>query len=180
MHILIAIIGAAASALYWYSRMRSGVGSAREMADDAADVVQTVLNAPRRIAFRRQTGAHPVEGIDDPRVAVAAIAQAVLELADLPTKEDRDRLTVLIRKELSAGAEEAEEMQVLGRWLTGQCGGADRAVRRISKKLYKMDGRAHQEVLFNILLGLAGPDGLDAAQHGALEDIRIALRLPPL
>jgi hypothetical protein len=83
---------------------------------------------------------HPVESIEDPRLAIAAMATAFIELDDLPTAEQRQLLQVQLRSKLRADAGEAEEMEVLGRWFMSECGGADPAIACLSRKLYKIGG----------------------------------------
>ena len=170
MPVLIAILAAVGAAIWYYVR-----SNPRDAIDTAGDLITTARNAPRRLAFRRQTKEHPVEGIDDPAIAIAGIAQAFIELDDLPTKELRDRLHVLLRSKLRLSEEEAQEIQVLARWLQEQCGGATPAVPRLARRLRKIDGEAHWDTLTDMLGDLAG-DGLSSAQEAAIEDIRIAFR----
>lgn len=171
MPILILVLTAIGGAIWWW--VRSNPRDALHVADD---VVTTVRNAPRKIAFRRQTKEHPVEGIDDPRIALCGIAQAFIELDDLPTKDQRQRLHVLLRSKLGASEDEAEEMEVLGRWLITQCDGATPAVSRLGRRLYKIDGDASWDLLQEVLMDLVAGD-LSEAQAGAVEDLRHALRL---
>ena len=72
MPILIVVVLALGGALWWW--IRSNPRDALSLADDALTLVR---NAPRRIAFRRQTKEHAVEGIDDPRLAIATIAHGL-------------------------------------------------------------------------------------------------------
>jgi len=118
---------------------------------------------------------HPVESIEDPRLAIAAIGSAFLELDDLPTAEQRKLLQVQIRSKLRANAEEAEEMEVLGRWFMSECGGADPAVARISRKLYKIGGAEQMEPLLELLK--ASVTTLSDRQRDALDDIKRAMRV---
>jgi len=170
MHILIAILTAVGGTIWWWARMNP-----REAIDTASDLATTAINAPRRIAFRRKTGQHPVEGIDDPRIAICAIAQAFLEVDGLPTQETRDQLHVLLRKKLRCSEEEAHEMEVLGRWLMTQCDGPIYAIPRLGKRLYKLDdGRAWdtlQDVLQPLVLG-----ELSQGQINAIDDLRLAFK----
>jgi hypothetical protein len=96
--------------------------------------------AARRFGFIHKMNVHPVESIEDPRLAIAARANAFIELDDLPTAEQRQLLQVQLRSKLRADADEAEEMEVLGRWFMSECGGADPAIARLSRKLYKIGG----------------------------------------
>ncbi|MFQ6547954.1 hypothetical protein AADZ90_008340 [Aestuariibius sp. 2305UL40-4] len=172
MPILIAILGAIGGAIWWY--VRSNPRGAIQTADD---ILTTARNAPRRFAFRRQTNAHPVEGIEDPMIAVVAIAQAFLELDDLPTQDQRNGLNLAIRKDLRTSEEEAEELQTLGRWLQTQCGGPQEAISRIARKLYKIDGDASFDMLLKLLNDSADADGLSDPQREALDEIKRAFRI---
>lgn len=171
MPILILVLTAIGGAIWWWVR-----NNPRDALHVADDVVTTVRNAPRKIAFRRQTKEHPVEGIDDPRIAVCGIAQAFIELDDLPTKDQRQRLHVLLRSKLRADADEAEEMEVLGRWLITQCDGATPAVSRLGRRLHKIDGQASWDLLQEVLMELVEAD-LSDGQKSAIEDLRHALRI---
>ena len=108
MPIVILILTAIGGAIWWWAR-----NNPRDAIHAAQDAATTIRNAPRKLAFRRQTNAHPVEGIDDPRIAICGIAQAFIELDDLPTKDQRQKLHVQIRTALKTSEEEAEEMEAL-------------------------------------------------------------------
>ncbi len=177
MPVLIAIVTILAGAAFWYFRLRNTATAAREIADFADDALTTVLNAPRRIRFRRQTGMHPVEGVDDPRLAIAAIAQAFLELDALPTQEQRTLLEMKLRSVLKADPEEAREMEIVGRWLMTECNGPRPAIARLTRRLYKIDGAKSQDALFEILGAITPQDGLSPEQENAVSDIRAGLRL---
>jgi len=156
------------AALWWWVRRNPG-----DAIDVAADVATTVRNAPRRLAFRKQTNAHPVEGIDDPRIAICALAQAFIELDQLPTQEQRDKLHLLLRTKLKCSEEEAQEMEVLGRWLQSQCNDAKSAIPRIARRMRKIDGDASWDQLQDILGALVDGE-LSSSQVSAIEDIKQA------
>lgn len=170
MPIILVILTAIGGAIWWWIR-----SNPRDAIDLAADTATTLKNAPRRLAFTRQTRAHPVEGIDDPRIAICAIAQAFAELDDLPTQETRQKLHVLVRSKLRATEEEAEEMEVLGRWLMTQCGGPEQAIARLGKRQFKIDGTASYDVLQDVLSGLVSGE-LSKKQVSALDDLRVAFK----
>lgn len=170
MPIVILILSAVGGAIWWWVR-----NNPRDAMYVAQDAVTTIRNAPRRIAFRRQTGEHPVEGIDDPRIAICAIAQAFIELDDLPTQEQRQRLHVLVRTKLRCTEEEAEEMEILGRWLMTQCNGAVPAIPRLGKRMFKIDGDNSWQLLQEVLGGLLEGE-LSSKQLSAIDDLRVAFR----
>ncbi|EBA12797.1 hypothetical protein [Roseobacter sp. CCS2] len=171
MPIIILILGALGGALYWWIRQNP-----RDAVHVAQDAVTTARNAPRKLAFRRQHNAHPVEGIDDPNIAICALAQAFLELDDLPTLDQRKQLTVLLRAKMRLSAKDTEEMEVLGRWLVGQCQTPDAAVSRLSRRLYKINGDVSWDLLQDVLTGLVS-DELSHAQIDAISDIKRALHI---
>lgn len=170
MPILMAILAAVGGAIWWYIR-----NNPRDALDTASDVVTTVRNAPRRLAFRKQTKSHPVEGIDDPRIAICAIAQSFIELDELPTAEQRKQLHLLMRTKLRCGEEEAQEMEVLGRWLVTQCNTAKEAVPRLGRRLRKIDDGTAWDLMQDVLSDLAG-DALSPAQVDAIDDLRVAFK----
>ena len=177
MPVVIAILGALAAVYFFMIRAKNAKDMAQDVLGTADDVLTTVLNAPRRIRFRRQTNQHPVESIDDPRLAVAALASAFVELDDLPTSDQRQMLMVQLRSVLRADAVEAEEMAVLGRWLVGQCNGPTEAITRIGRRLYKLDQAGSLEDLTRILNGVAGEQGLSEHQREALQEIARVLHV---
>ncbi|MEP4196650.1 MAG: hypothetical protein ABJL99_13555 [Aliishimia sp.] len=170
MPILILILSAIGGAIWWWAKQNP-----RDAIDTAQDVVTTIRNAPRRLAFRQQTKGHPVEGIDDSRIAVGAIAQAFLELDGLPTQEQRQTLFAALRTKLRCTEEEAREIETLGRWLIDQCNGPSQAISRLARRLYKIDGDSSWEVLQDILSSLVTGE-LPQSQIDEIDDIRLALR----
>ncbi|SFI91209.1 hypothetical protein [Jannaschia pohangensis] len=165
MPILIAILVAVGGAILWWAR--SNPRDALSVADDAITIAR---NAPRKIAFRRQTKGHPVDGIDDPTLAIIALGEAFIELEDLPTREDRQRLHVLVRQMWRMTEEDAEEAEALARWLVGQCGSPSSAIDRIGRRLAKIDdGTAWSEL--QPLLASLGEDGLSEGQSSAFDEL---------
>lgn len=171
MPIILAVLAALGGAIWWW--VRSNPRDALSIADDAVTVVR---NAPRKIAFRRQTREHPVEGIDDARLAVTTIALAFLRLDGLPTRDDTQRLNIALRRVLQLSAQETEEMEALGNWLQEQCGSAPETIRRVARRLYKIDGAKSWEALSDVLEKAVG-DTVSERQADAIGDLRLALKL---
>jgi len=175
MPFLIAALGALIAAYFFFVRARN-VG---HMAGDLIDVAQDVRLAARRFGFRRKTNVHPVETIEDPKLAVGAIATSFVELEDLPTKEQRDALQTALREAYRLDAKEAEEITVLGHWFVSECGGAEQAITRLGRKLYKLDGKNSFAPLLTILnaTAQANGSGLNAHQRSALDEVKRAFRI---
>ncbi|MEM9796189.1 MAG: hypothetical protein AAF919_06855 [Pseudomonadota bacterium] len=171
MPILIAILVAIGGAIFWWAR--SNPRDALSVADDA---ITTARNAPRKIAFRRQTKAHPVEGIDDPALAVLAIGQAFLRLDGLPAREDQAKLRDMSRILWRWSDAEAEEAVSLAGWLVDQCGSASAAMSRLARRLFKIDGDQSWPELDRLLQAVASGE-MSVTQQEAVGELRVALHM---
>lgn len=171
MPFLFAILMAIGGAVWWW--VRRNPHDALDMAQDAAT---TIRNAPRRFAFRRQTNMHPIEKIDDETTLICTIAQAFIELDDLPTAEMRDHLLSLLPAKLGGSKKEATEMAVFGRWVITQCESPAQAIPRLGRRLFKIGGAESWQPLQEVMMGIVGDD-LSQAQVTAIDDLRRAFRL---
>jgi len=171
MHIVIGVLLAVGGAILWWARRNP-----EDALHVAKDAVTVARNAPRKIAFRRQHNQHPVEGIDDARLAISALGHAFLALDDLPTREARAQLDVVLRKTYGLSDEDAVEMQSLSVWLVDQCGGAQAAVSRLGRRLYKIDGSDAWDELRKVFESAIG-DELSERQITAVEDLKLALHV---
>lgn len=175
MPFLLALLGAIVTAYIWANRAKRGAEVARE----AVDIARTVKNAPRRYGFTRRANQHPVEGIDDPDIAIGGLAVAFLELDDLPTAQTRARMDVALRKHLQLDAENAQEIAVLGRWLVEESGGPTQGFERLARKLRKLDAGDSFDRLMAVLSDIAdAADGPPSArQSDALADLARIFRV---
>lgn len=173
MPVILALIGAATAFYFLVIRARN----AADMATDMMDMANDVRLAARRFGFKRRTNLHPVESIDDPKLAVAAIALSFLELNDLPTQDQRNAMIRQAQSTLGISKDDADEMMVLGRWLMSECGGPDQAISRISRKLQRIDGANSFDALMALIKAVVPTDGLNDRQRDALGDIKRAFRI---
>lgn len=175
MPIIVGLLSILAAAYFWSHRARN----AKHIADDLVDMASDVRAAARRFGFTRRSNQHPVESIDDPNIAIAAIATAFIALDDLPTREQRDALNVQLRLQLRVDVAGAEELSVLGQWFVAECDGPDPAINRLARKLYKLDGAAAMEPLLTIIKHIvaAGTGTLSTRQKTAVEDLRRAFHV---
>ena len=168
----LALLGAA---YFWILRARNTA----DMTHELLDVANDVRLAARRFGFRRRSNQHAVDTIEDPKVAVAALAVSFLELEDYPTAEQKTALISALRENLHVSHSDAEELVILGRWLMGECNGANPAISRLARKLKKLSGQDHFEPLMKSIQTLArfGSGGLSPAQKSALEDLSKAMKI---
>ncbi|MEL7257272.1 MAG: hypothetical protein AAFN80_05425 [Pseudomonadota bacterium] len=175
MHILVGLLGVAAAVYFFFIRARH----AADVAHDVVEMASDVRSAARRFGFKRKTNIHPVETIEDPNLAIAAVATAFVEMDDLPTKEQRDALDQALRSQLGMDASTSQEATILGHWFVSECHGPETAVPRLSRKLFKLNGKESFEPLLNVINTAvsAGSGELNQNQRDALDEVRRAFRV---
>lgn len=173
MPVLLAIIGLLAAAGVWAWRICAAGSAARDLADMASDV----MGAARALGFRRRANVHPVESVDDPNLAITAIAMAFLDLDGLPAREDQQALAGSIVRHTGIEWGQTEEMMIVGRWLINECNGPAPAITRLSKRLNKLDNTAFQTLLpiLNDIGKRAG--NLSEQQRDALAELSRRMKL---
>ena len=174
MPFVIAILGFLAAAVIWSMRARN----AAHVATDLIDMANDARLAARRFGFRRNANIHPVESIETPAVAIATLAVAYLELDALPTREQQIALGRGLQTQLNLNLSDSEELVILGRWMMNECGGAEPAITRVARKLYKLDAGASFTPLMGVIKEIAAEGtALSQKQTSALADIKRAFRL---
>ncbi len=176
MPVILAAVAAITAVLFFILRARNAANAATDLLDMANDV----RLAARRFGFRRQTNLHPVESIEDANIAIAGIASAFLELDDLPTADQREALAWELSKGLNVSKDDADELCILGRWMVSECGGADPAISRLSRKLFRMDGSGRFGPLLTVISGTlsqSASGGLNTKQTEALDDVKRAFKI---
>jgi hypothetical protein len=153
--------------------------NAANVATDLVDMAQDVMGAARRFGFRRKANTHPVDSLEDTKVAMAALGISFLEQGGLPSKEQQATLQRALQQTYDMSEADAAEALILGRWLMSQCGGPDPAVARISRKLRKLAGLESLQPLMSVLQAVASKnqDGLQARQTDALGTIARSFKL---
>ena len=172
MHIILGILGIATAAYFLVMRARNGA----EMAGELLEVADDIRAAARRWGFRRNRNVHPVEDVDDPRVAVAAIGTAFIALDDLPTADARHKLEASLARSQDLPANDAQELLILGQWLVENSGGPQQALPRLSKRLFRIGGNTQYGPLTGLLQDTVTTE-LSPRQVDALGDIKLAFRI---
>lgn len=175
MPVILAVLAAITGVLFFVLRARNAANAAGDLLDMANDV----RLAARRFGFRRQANLHPAESIEDPNIAISGIASAFLELDELPTSDQREALAWEMTKVMGVNKSDADELCVLGRWMVSECGGADPAIARLSRKLFRLSPQSFAPLLTLVsgTLAKSSSGGLNARQTDALEDVKRAFRI---
>ncbi|MFN3824143.1 MAG: hypothetical protein ACK4RN_09210 [Pseudorhodobacter sp.] len=169
MPFLIGLIGLVIAAYFWAQRARNAALVANELADMAGDV----LSAARRFGFRRKTSIHPVDAVEDVRLAIAGAGIAFLEIGALPSKEQHRALMQSLARTFAMPEAEAEEALILGRWLSHESGGGAQAFTRLLKRVHRLKGAEGFDPLMAVLrdAGLAA-GSLSGLQKDALTEVQ--------
>lgn len=175
MPYILGILALIAGAYFWAQRARNAADMTRELAGVASDVAA----AARRFGFRRRVNVHPVEGLDDPDVAIAGAGIAFLELGGLPSTEQQAALLRSLQSRLSMAHDKAQEAMILGRWLVTESNGAQPGLTRLVRKLFKMKGPDGFEPLMFVLRDIAEANaGVMSPQQGdALDEVKYIYKL---
>jgi len=105
MPYIVAILGLIAGGYFWINRARNVSNAAQ----DLVGVAQDVMSAARRFGFRRRYNEHPVDSLQDPDVAIAGAGLAFMDLAGLPTSEQRDALLLSLQSRLDHDRAKADD-----------------------------------------------------------------------
>lgn len=175
MHIVLGLIALVGAAYFWSMRARN----AAQMTQELGDVASDVLSAARRFGFRRKYEQHPVDSLEDPKVAIAGIGLAFLEIGGLPSTEQHQTLARSLQSHLDLSHKDAEESLVLGRWLMTESGGPSSGLTRLTRRLRKLDAQGGFGPLMSVLgdIGQAADGKLSVQQSEALHEIGTIFRL---
>ena len=175
MPIVITALGILATVYFYFMRAGGAARAATDVINSAGDV----RAAARRFGFRRRANVHPVDSVEDGKIAIAALAAAFVEMDDMPTARHWTRMAEELRFELSIPQGTATELAIFGRWLVGQCGTPQAAVSRLARKLAKLDGTTAAKPLLTVINNtlVAEQSDLNERQKDALHDVSVALRI---
>ncbi len=89
--------------------------NAANVATDLVDMAQDVMGAARRFGFRRKANTHPVDSLEDTKVAMAALGISFLEQGGLPSKEQQATLQRALQQTYDMSEADAVEALILAR-----------------------------------------------------------------
>ncbi len=174
MPAIIAIIGLLVAALVWYNRMKQAGHVAGELKDAANDV----RLAARRFGFKRRTNVHPIDALDDARLAAAGIVAATSQMDSLWDQSMSDAMVQQAQSVFEVGLDEAEEMVVFARWIADQGGNPHEAVRRMARRLKQLAGGDTMADTVQMIRGVSGRGGqmLSRDAEEAIETVERVLK----
>lgn len=159
MHILLGLLTLLTVIGVWIWRLQM----ARRGLDAAADVAETIANAPRRFAFRYRAGKGGLDLIEDPREA-ASIMLVLMARAysGEVTEHQAGVIESEIRDNFHVSAKDAEELAAHANWVARTCPPAQDAMRVLSRKIVNSAQLGPKEVvdLDSMLVAVSEAEGL--------------------
>lgn len=137
MPILIMLLGALGTAVFWIYRAKSASRDAQELLNVANDV----RLAARRFGFKRKANVHPVNSIEDARLAAAGIMAITAEMDGAITRAEQDEMAVQAKNVFNCSAAEVDEFVVFGRWIASQGANRDETLRKLIKRVIELGGK---------------------------------------
>ena len=131
MHILLALLSALGVLLFILYRISQAANAARDIADATGDARSPL----RRWSWRRRFGANPLDGLQDPREAAAAMLAAVASADGGMSEKEMLAIKDEMTRHFEATQEQAEELLAHGRFLVRDRNDLSEIFRRLAPLL---------------------------------------------
>ncbi|MGD1926743.1 MAG: TerB family tellurite resistance protein [Paracoccaceae bacterium] len=173
MHILLGLIAIIGAVLIWHYRVRAMRGSASELGDGAEDIRLKI----RRLINRREYDVHPADSVDDARLAASGLVIAVATMDAPLSQAEITALSSEAQTTFDVTEREALDIISFGRWVAGECGTPDEAVRRLTDRISDLAGPEAGPDLVRMIETVATANGnpLGELESDALNTVRRVL-----
>jgi uncharacterized tellurite resistance protein B-like protein len=167
---LAAVLGAVGMILW---RINMASGAARELVETAGEVQGFF----RRRDWRKKLAKDPLQFIDDPRAAAAAIMTALAQADGAISEAEQAVIVREMCETFGAGASAAEELLAHARWAVRDISDVEICTRRLLPIIEKACGPEEREQFIDMLEAVAAADGQpSASERLAVERIKRVLR----
>ena len=166
MPVILFLIGVLTAAGIWYYRLQSAQRGAADLLDAANDV----RLAARRFGFKRKLNVHPVDSIEDARLAAAGIVHAIASMGGAVTADQERQMLLQFQSVFGVDKTEADEIGTFARWIADQCGTRAEAVRRLAKRLRQLAGPEARSDLETMIAAVSPQPGDDEADALSIID----------
>lgn len=169
MHILLAILGAAAAAFWAFTYF---VGAARE----SREAIRDVKGAFRGAKWSKKVGQRLIESLSDPREAAAVLLFQIAAYDGAVTDRQRQAIVADMQKAFAADAETAEGLFAFARAATGQINDAANSLRKILRPIEEACSPEERRQLIDMMLKAAEIEGpISDVQSRLIAEVRRAL-----
>lgn len=174
MPVIIAVVGLLVAAFFWYNRIKQAGHAVGEIKDAANDV----RLAARRFGFKRRSNVHPIDALDDARLAASGIVAATAQMDSMWDQGMSDAMVQQAQSVFDVAVDEAEEMVVFARWIADQGGNPHETVRRMARRLKQLAGRDAMDDTVLMIRGVSGRGGrgLSRDAEEAIETVERVLK----
>lgn len=124
MHIIIALLGAAAAAIFFLVRMKHAADEGREMVEDVAGAV-------RRGRWSRKADARLIDNLTDPRDAAAILMVQIASYDGEVTAAQKSRIESLMIERFQCAPDHATGFYSFGRMVIGQLNDAANSLAKV-------------------------------------------------
>jgi len=175
MHIILAIVSIISIIYVVISRIRMTTMLTGKVLD-AADEVRL---AARRFGYKCRKNQHPIDAINDSKIAIVAAAIAFSELNTIPTHTQRKAYLLHLQVVLGISGAETEELIALGKWLVAECKDRSFALMKLVEKISELGGLSAEVDFLTILRNVQSSTNIDLSAHqvNALKDIQFEFGL---
>jgi uncharacterized tellurite resistance protein B-like protein len=155
MHIVTILLTVLGGLIFLFWRMHSASQAAREIIDTADEA----RGFWRRLQWGRKVNVNPLDRIDDPREAAAAMMVALAQSDGEMTERERTTILGLLVETFQANGTQAEEFLAHARWLVRDNRDPDNCFRRLVPMLKQKLGPKERQDLLAMLGKVAEADG---------------------
>lgn len=151
---------------------------ASDAARGAVDAASDAHSLYRRFLWGRKASRSPIDLVEDPREAAAAMMVALAQYDGALTSDEQQLIVSEMQTAFDASQKDADELLARGRWLVRDIGDLDGALKRLLPPVQKRLGDAEKRQLVEMLRTVVGPSpGRDSVPHEAVQ--RVDERLFP-
>ena len=144
MHILLAVLGAAAAAFWAFTYFMRAADEGREAFRDANGVL-------RRGKWNRRIDERLIENLSDPREAAAVLVYQIAAYDGAVTDRQKARIVADMGAVFEADAETAEGLYAFARMAVGQINDAGNSVRKIMRPVVDVCSPVEKQALIDML-----------------------------
>ena len=163
---IVALLAAAfAVALGVLLRMQSAAHAVRDIADTAS----SAHGLFRGWAWRRKFAKNPLDLVEDPREAAAAMMVMIAQSDGAVTERERVAILSGMVNTFGASAEQAEQMLAHGRWLARDVTLPDEGFRRLIPLLKSKLAAPERRQLIELLNTVAAAEAKTSSSMGRIE-----------
>lgn len=171
MAIIAGLAAAFAVALGLLIRMQSAANATRDIAEAASDT----RGMFRGWAWRRKFARSPLDLVEDPREAAAAMLVMIAQSDGAITEREREAILAGMATTFGASHTEAEQLLAHGRWLSRDVTLPDEGFRRLMPLLRTKLAMPERVQLVELLKAVSAAETKTAASMGRIEADAITL-----